>query len=361
MTHVGGQVLVAPYVDAICAEIERISEDPRAQALQTVYFGGGTPSMLTPQQIDAILQTVDRTFGIEQGAEISLESNPETVDRAKLLGFRAAGMNRFSIGAQTLQSNELKLLGRGHDAFEVQEAVSLARGAGFDSISLDLIYGTPEQTQESWRRSLEGVLALGVDHMSLYSLILEPGTTFDRLFRRGDLNLPDDDAVADMLELSCPMLEDAGFTHYEVGSWECGGTQCRHNLAYWHNDEFFAAGVGAYDYLRPYRSVRLRSVKRYIQAIEGGEDAIAHRDYVDPLDERFETAVMGLRLLTEGLNRRVYRDRFGETLESRYGSILAELQTLGFLDDDGEAVRIRQSMVQLANEAWQRFLPEPAA
>lgn len=347
-----------PYVDALCSEVDLIAARAELE-LQTVYFGGGTPSMLSPLQVEAILQRVDQGAGIASGAEISLEANPDAVDIAKLRGFRAAGVNRLSFGVQSLQSRELRRLGRSHGVEDAAHSLGLARQAGFLNLSLDLIYGTPEQTRRSWRSTLQSAISLEPDHLSAYSLIVEPGTRFHRLDALGRLDLPEDDAVADMYHQACRLLADAGYIHYEVANWARPGYGSRHNLAYWHDEQFFAAGVGAYDYLRPYRSLRIRGAKKYIEAQTRGHDVISSRDQVTPMDERFETAIMRLRLLQEGLSRDLFLERFGETIESRYGDVLTELSALGFTEDDGRRIRLREDKIPLANEAWQRFLPEP--
>jgi oxygen-independent coproporphyrinogen-3 oxidase len=360
-TYVGGPHLVEPYVSALRQEIRATVEAHPGHSLDTVFFGGGTPSMLSPDSIKEILAEVECGFGIAAGAEISLEANPDAVDAAKLEGLRSAGVNRISLGVQSMDSDELKALGRGHSPEDVTSTMHAVRKTGFENLSLDLIYGTPGQTLLSWEHTLTGVLAEEPDHVSCYSLIVEPGTRFSRLRSDGRLPLPEDDTVADMYDMACSRLREAGFVHYEVANWARPGREARHNLAYWHDEEFFAAGVGAYDYLRPYRSVRVRGTKKYIEAIQAGGNAIAQRDLVAPADEKFETAVMRLRLLREGLDRKVYRKRFGEELDASYAEALRELNEMGFLDEDSRAIRLRESMVPLANEAWEKFLPPSEA
>src|SRR5579884_169453 len=355
VTHVGSPSLVAPYVEALCHEIERIS--PGDGPLQTVYLGGGTPTMLSPAQIDQILSTVDRSFGLAVDTEISLEANPDTVNREDLAQMRAAGMNRLSIGVQTLDVAELGALGRGHTPEEAISSFREARDAGLENVSLDLIYGAPGQSIDSWERTLTRAVGLGPDHISLYSLIVEPATRFWRQQEQGRLTLPPDDDVVDMYQLSCRLLQDAGYEHYEVANWARPGRQARHNCIYWLDEQFFAAGVGAYDYLRPYRSRRVRSTKSYIERMRAGQSVIVERELVAPADEQFETAAMRLRLLKHGLEGRVFVERFGRTLEPVYGTVIEDLVDLGFLERKGDVVYLREHMVPLANEAWQRFLP----
>jgi len=360
VTYVGGGGLFQPYVRALCQEIGQIGRRSPARRISTLYFGGGTPSMLPSGHIAEVIAAARGSFGLRADAEISLEANPDAIDAAKLAGLREVGVNRISFGVQSLDARELALLGRGHSPDQVARSLAWARDAGFRNASVDLIYGTPSQTAKSWRSTVDAVLALQPEHISLYSLIVEPGTRFSRWHRSGLLALPEDDLVADMYIVACEMLAGSGYVHYEVANWCRPGFEARHNLVYWHDDEFLAAGVGAWDYVRPFRSARVRHTKRYIDCMERGQDPIAKREPVSREDERFETTVMRLRLLQEGLSRSRYRDRFGESLDDRYGSVIKELQAQGFVSDDGDRVRLREAMVPLANEAWERFLPAPA-
>lgn len=360
VTHVGSDALIEPYVVALCAEIERLARSASATALDTVYIGGGTPSLLTPEQIHRVLTCVDRTFGLAPDAELSMEANPGTVNVASLAGYRAAGINRLSLGGQSMDDGELRRLGRNHRAEDIRLGVGLSRQAGFDNVSLDFIYGTPGQTAASWKRTLDQALQLAPEHLSLYSLIVEDGTPFARRQSAGTLPLPPDDDVVDMYHLACDRLRSQGYEHYEVANWSRRGRQCRHNLTYWRDEEFYAAGVGAHGYLRPVRFAHVRGTKRYIELISQGADAIASREHTGPFDERFESVVMPLRLLSEGFDVRCYAARFGDDFAHRYGSVVGELQDLGFLEVDGPILRLREDKVPLANEAWVRFLPDPA-
>jgi oxygen-independent coproporphyrinogen-3 oxidase len=358
VTHVGSPSLRQPYVDALCREIDMIAEYHSTNTLATVFLGGGTPGMLAPAQIGQILMEVERRFGIDQAPEITIETNPDTVATDQLTGLRAAGVNRLSLGVQSFNGHELRLLGRGHSPEDVTRAFLQARDAGFENISLDLMYGIRDQSMNSWKETLKAAIGLDPEHMSLYSLIVEPKTVYSRLEERGELILPLDDLVADMYLMACKLMQQAGFIHYEVANWARPGMESRHNTVYWHNDQFFAAGVGAHDYLRPHRSVRIRGVKRYIDRLAAGDAVIDEQIESSPAIERFETAVLGLRLLQEGLPRAGFAQRFDESLDAVYGETIAELIVAGFLSDDGETIRLREEMVPLANEAWERFLPE---
>lgn len=357
VTHVGSYRLVEPYVQALIREISQLDPEGTGPSLETIYFGGGTPSILKPMQVEAILGALDRRLGLESTAEISLEANPDAVDLEKLRGFRAAGVNRLSFGVQSFQPTELRALGRRHTHDEVRQSFSAARDAGFENLSIDLIYGVQHQTLASWRETLREAVALSPDHLSMYSLIVEPGTTYGRLYDARRLVLPDDDIVADMYDLACDQMRDHGFDHYEVANWSRAGAECLHNLTYWRNQQFYALGVGAHDYLKPFRSVRVHSVRRYIDILQAGSSPIQEREFVGPEDERFETVVMGLRLLREGQCRRAYELRFGEPLEHQYDKVVDELKALGLIEDDGCCLLIPEMKVPLANEIWERFLP----
>jgi oxygen-independent coproporphyrinogen-3 oxidase len=354
---VGSRKLVQPYVDAVCREIRQQTMSFGRAELTSIYVGGGTPSMLSAGQVAQILDTAAWAFGLRPGPEITLEANPDTLDGAKLQGFRAAGVTRISLGVQSFDHAELSVLGRGHSPRTVVEVARQARSAGFDNLGLDLIYGVPGQTARSWKETLGRAMDVGAEHLSMYSLIVEPGTEYARRHKKGSLPLPEDDLIADMYHLACEVMREHGYCHYEVANWARPGRECRHNLGYWRNEQFFAAGVGAHDYFRPYRSVRIRGVRPYVEAAARGGEVIERREHVGPALERFETVVMGLRLLREGLSRDAYRRRFEERLDSRYGAQIGELVALGLLEDDGESIRLPESMVPLANEAWERFLP----
>lgn len=302
VTHIGSLALVPAYLEALEAEFDRLAAKRPGGPLSTVYFGGGTPSMLTPADIRRLLDSLDAHLGIENGAEITVEAHPETVDEAKLAGFLEAGVTRLSMGAESLESGELLAIGRSHASERVADVVRWARAAGFAQLGLDLIYGLPTQTCDSWERTLSAALDFRPEHLSLYPLSIEPRTVFARRQREGKLSVPTDDVVADMYCLACGMLADAGYEHYEVANWSLPGHACRHNLAYWHNREFYGAGVGAHGYLHPHRYENMRQTRGYIERMRRGDDPVVHVEEIDEPTRKAETVMLRLRLLREGLD-----------------------------------------------------------
>src|SRR5260221_1442068 len=225
------QALIPAYVAAMCHELEGLGQST-AEPIETVYFGGGTPSLLAPEQVGRIMQTCRRAFAIAPTADITLEANPESIDTGYLEQLRNIGVNRLSIGMQSAQADELRLFARQHDADAVPHAVQAARSAGFDNVSLDLIYGAPHQTLDSWRGSGEASFELAPEHLSLYALILEPGTALVRSIERGWLPVPDDDLAADMYELADELVSAAGLAQYEISTCARPRAMCQHNLHY---------------------------------------------------------------------------------------------------------------------------------
>ena len=230
--------LQAEYVAALAAEIRQVGAAAPAgrPAVHPIFFGGGTPSLLTPAQLATILGAAHEAFAVDPAAEITLEANPGTVDTAYLAAIRALGVNRLSFGVQSALPGELALLGREHDFAAAVAAVAAARAAGFDNLNLDLIYGLPGQSVADWQRTLDAVLPLNIEHISLYCLTIEPGTPMQRWLHNGTIIPPDADTAADQYEVAGRALAAAGFGHYEISNWARPGRECRHNLVYWRNE-----------------------------------------------------------------------------------------------------------------------------
>lgn len=330
--------LIAPYMAALRREIALIGADATRPAL-SVYFGGGTPSLVPPDEIAATLDTCRRTFALDDGAEITLELNPESADQDALRALRRAGVNRLSVGMQSAHAEELKLYARLHTLDDVREAVRLARAAGFDNLSLDLIYGAPRQTMRMWQASLHAALALEPEHISFYSLTIEDGTTFDRWARSGRIPEPDPDLAADMYEWATDVLAAAGYDQYEISNWARPGKASRHNLQYWRCEPYLGLGAGAHGYAN---GVRTRTVLRpedYIARLEQQRaprpfpltDAVEDVETIDRNTAISEVMIMGLRLVQEGVSPEAFEARFGVSLESVYGSAIAPLREAGLL------------------------------
>lgn len=356
VTHIGSLRLVEPYLEALGREMEMVAASRPRHPLATVYFGGGTPGMLTVEQLGRLLDQIRKVFGLAPGAEITLEAHPDTVDLAKLRGYRARGVTRLSVGGESLDDGELRELGREHSAERVLHLVEMARQTGFDSLNIDLMYGIPTQTPDSWSRTLDQVLGAAPDHLSLYPLSIEPRTVFARRWEKQLLQIPDEDTVATMYHLACEQLRRAGYEHYEVANWARPGHRSAHNLAYWHNQEYFGVGVGAHGYLKPYRTENVPQTRRYINLLAAGSWPMRSREPIDQRTECNETVMLGLRLLQEGLATDEIRERFGLDLHAAFGPTIADLTSAHFLEQRGNRLILAEHAAPVANDVWSRFV-----
>jgi oxygen-independent coproporphyrinogen III oxidase len=356
VTHIGSLILLDPYMEALELEARHVASSRPGGPLQSVYLGGGTPSVMTPGHLLRFLTAVDETLGLPAGCEVTLEAHPLTVDAAKLNGFRAAGATRLSFGAESLMASELLAIGRAHSPSDVGRVVRLARKARFDSINLDLLYGLPGQTLASWQQTIRHSMALAPDHLSCYPLSIESGTVFSRRWREGMLDLPDDDLVVEMYHLACNHLSHAGYEHYEVANWAQPGHRAMHNLAYWHNHEFYAVGTGAHGYLYPFRTENVRKTRQYIDLVCSGRSPHLSVERIDDNTRYSETVMLGLRLLTDGLDVSEIQRSFGVDIVERFRLAIEDLTSGGFLTLDEQSLRIPEHAVPVANEIWERFL-----
>lgn len=285
--------LIDDYVDAVVVDLERqrAAGAPRAT---TVFLGGGTPSLLDGPQIARILGAIERA----PGAEVTIECNPDAVDAARLAAYRAAGADRLSFGVQSMSSHVLLTLGRTHDPANVERAVRLARDAGFARINLDLITGTPGESLDDWRRTLDAALALEPEHVSAYALTVEPGTPLGRRVASGAAPAVDEDAQADAYLVTDAVLAAAGFEWYEISNWARPGEECRHNLGYWWGGEWGAAGCAAHGFRAGRRWWNVRTPERYLERIGAGEDPASGDEVLEPAARAEES--FGLALRTRG-------------------------------------------------------------
>ncbi len=303
---------IAHYVEKLGAEI-RLSPN-FGEPLQTVFFGGGTPSLLAVGQVVEILQTLDQRFGIAPAAEISMEIDPGTFDLAQIQGYRAAGVNRVSLGVQALQADLLTLCGRTHTVADVYAAVALIRQAGFANFSLDLISGLPTQSIDQWQESLTQAIAIGPTHLSVYDLTIEPMTAFGKQYQPGDQPLPSDDATAAMYRLAQRTLTAAGYHHYEISNYAQPGYQCRHNRVYWENRAFYGFGMGATSYLQGDRFARPRKTREYYDWVDRLAGSSPPAPASTPAAELLlDTLMVGLRL-AEGIGLEQLTTAFGPAI-----------------------------------------------
>lgn len=327
------------------------------QRVHSIYFGGGTPSLLSPEQVREILSTVYSLFAVEAGAEVTLEANPGTIDRRYLTAVKAIGINRLSLGMQSLDDNELALLGRIHTASEARAAVRLARDAGFTNLSFDLIYGLPNQALAGWRKTLDDVIDLNPEHISLYPLTLEDRVPLRLAIERGEIPQIDPDLTADQYELAQDMLQEHGYNHYEISNWAKEGYECRHNLVYWHNLPYLGAGVAAHSYIDGHRLANTADLDSYLNAFSGNLLPARELDEeIGPELKLSETVILGLRL-SEGIGLDDIKRRFGVDLLRHYERQINETAASGLLEYSGRRIRLTRRGKLLGNEVFWRFLP----
>jgi putative oxygen-independent coproporphyrinogen III oxidase len=368
-TCAGFEQLIPAYLSALAAEIEKVSASaPARLPVHTIYFGGGTPSILAAGQIEAVLNLLETQFDLQVGLEITLEANPGTVSLDQLRDLRAAGVNRLSFGMQSAHADELVLLERLHDPYGVIEAVKWARQAGYDNLSLDLIYGLPDQRLERWKFSLEMAIQLAPEHLSLYSLTLEEGTQLHRWASRGLVNWPDDDLMADMYLWAMERLEAAGYYQYEIANFAKRSSDgellaSRHNMQYWRNQPYLGFGAGAHGSAAKLRVANEKDLQRYIkqcqtELVERFPIGPAAADVIeiDRMSEMQETMMVGLRLTDDGVSRQGFRTRFDEDMQDVFGKEIAELIGLDLVEWQGDCIRLTKHGRPLGNQAFMRFV-----
>ena len=320
-------------LEALSSEIAAAEPGPRV--FDTLYIGGGTPSVLEPAEVEAIIEGAYLKFRFEQPVEVTLEANPGTVDLEKLLGFRSAGVNRLNIGVQSFQEKNLETLGRIHSAGQAHAALASARRAGFETVGLDLIYGLPGQTRQVWATDLESALAHAPDHIACYMLTVEPGTPLAEQQRRGCFQPAREGVAADLFLMTSEFLTARGFLHYEISNFaRCGadGAACtsRHNSKYWTHAAYLGFGPAAHSFLPPKRFWNQRDVKGYVEAVSGCGRAVSGEETLTVEQEMMEAILLGLRTAA-GVGLADFKNRFGVDFMQVHGVAAAELESQGLI------------------------------
>jgi oxygen-independent coproporphyrinogen III oxidase len=352
------------YTTALIREIQQVGVlAGHRPAVRTIFFGGGTPSLLSPEQLANILGAVHDTFVVASAAEVTLEANPGTIDQDYLAAIRGLGINRLSYGVQSALPGELELLGREHDYAAAVEAVGLARAVGFDNLSIDLIYGLPGQTVDDWSQTLDAARALAIDHISLYCLTIEPGTPMQRWLHNGTIHAPEPDTAADQYEMATEVMGAMGFRHYEISNWAKPGRECRHNLVYWRNEPYLGLGAGAHGSAGGYRYQVVRRPRTYIRRLEQPaagpfplSAAVADFHRVDEVEAMSDTAITQLRLLDEGLDLTAFAERFDRRFEEVYGETVTQLLSWGLLRRENGRLLLSTKGRFLSNQVFYRFV-----
>jgi len=350
----------ARYAAALAAELAACAarEPWHGRRVKTVYLGGGTPSLFSPAAIGEILTTVARYFEVVGGAEITLEANPCTLSHATLAGYRAAGVNRLSLGAQSFHPHHLRTLGRDHGPDDVITAVDAARAAGFENLSLDLIFGVPGETLADWGADLARAIALAPAHLSTYALTFEPGTPFHTWRAQGRLHPVDEDLEAAMADLASERLGAAGYQRYEISSYARPGFAARHNLSYWDGSDYLGLGAGAHSFSQQpspgVRSTNERSPERYLVAVETGGTVAASVEALTEATARAEFCFTGLRQ-TAGIDVATFRHRFGTELATAFPHVTGLIGD-GLLDLSGDRLRLTQRGLAFADTVSATFI-----
>jgi oxygen-independent coproporphyrinogen-3 oxidase len=343
------------YVAAILAEIERAKVTPSMRAVDSIYFGGGTPTTLTVGQLGGIIELCRDKFDVAPNAELTSEANPGTISQEFLEGLRATGINRLSFGVQSFDDGELQMIGRSHSSEEAREAVRRARAAGFTNVSIDLIAGLPEQKMETWRRNLEEAFALEPDHLSVYLLELYKDAPLLHRINRGELHAIEDELTVEMYFALKDEAERHGFDHYEISNWSKPGFESRHNLKYWTGAPYWAFGVSAAGYDGERRWSNTRNIHEYLTKIESGQSPVVEVIELDDEDRQSENLFLRLRL-KEGVDLREHEARFGINVVERYADDLARLDEAGLIELNDGILKISRAGTVLANEVFEAFV-----
>ena len=324
--------------------------------LRTLYIGGGTPTALSAHQLAFLLEKLTDKLDLSYLEELTIEANPGDLDQEKIAVLKGSPVNRVSLGVQTFNDRMLKQIGRSHSERDIYENIANLKKAGFDNISIDLIYALPKQTMEDVKINVAKAIALDIPHMSLYSLILENHTVFMNRMRRGKLPLPKEDLEAEMFEYIIAELEKAGFEHYEISNFSKPGFESRHNLMYWDNAEYYGIGAGASGYVYGVRYKNHGPIRHYLEAVEAGNARV--QEEVLTLKEKMEEEMfLGLRKKS-GVSKKRFEEKFGISFEDQYGAVVSELSEQGLLVLDRDIVRMTKQGLFLGDTVAEKFILE---
>ena len=345
----------AIYVSALLSEIEHYAPQLAGKTVPTVFFGGGTPTLLPPASLDKILGKVKNHYNLSRDCEITIEANPATVKQETLEQIRLSGFNRISIGVQSFDADELKLLERVHSVKEIHTTLHRARLAGFGNLSLDLMFGLPGQSPEKWKSHLRQALEKKPDHISAYSLTIEPATSFFKLQERGLLSLPPEEIQLEMFQATIEILPSAGYYQYEISNFARPGFESKHNLNYWDNGEYLGLGAGASSYLNGERFKNTNLPSRYIREVQAGGAAVESTEKLDLLHAMGETIMLGLRRL-KGIPIEEFENRFQISFQKVYGKVIDPLLEEGLITLNQNRMALSREGIFLADSVILNFL-----
>jgi len=347
--------IIPAYVNAVKKEIEKYSTATANYKIKTVFIGGGTPSYINSRYITDILSFCRSNLDFDPGAEISIEANPGTLDTEKLQDFKAAGINRISIGLQSCNDISLKKLGRIHDYGQFLESYNKSREVGFSNINVDLIFGMPWQSQKEWEETLEEVIRLHPEHISCYSLNIEEDTVFGDMLKKGTLIPLEDEKDRQMYHYAVQKLKENGYNHYEISNFAREGYECRHNLVYWKTEMYIGIGAGSHSYFSGKRYNNICNVEDYINRLSTNRDVVENIEDIGREESISEYIILGLRL-TKGISFREFKSRFGEDLYVLFKNKIDSLVNRGLLIIENEGIKLTPSGLDLANQVFVEFI-----
>jgi oxygen-independent coproporphyrinogen-3 oxidase len=345
----------ARYVEALIKEIKSFSSLKHNYQVDTVFFGGGTPSILEPELFLDAMEALGETFAFTKSAELTVEANPGTLTKNKLLTYKKTGINRLSIGLQSGDNDELKRLGRIHTWEEFLENYHLAREVGFKNINVDLMLALPGQTTVCLEESLKKVLALTPEHISVYSLILEEGTPFFEAWEKGELTLPEEETERGMYYLTVERLEQAGYHRYEISNFSKEGFESRHNNKYWTGDDYLGLGVASSSYLKGCRMKNTENILEYREKIEDKKSPIKERQTLTRQEKIEEFMFLGLRR-SEGISKEKFFEKFEASLSEVYGSVIEKQEKLGLISQDEKRLWLTKRGIDVSNQVMADYL-----
>ncbi|MBE6081310.1 MULTISPECIES: radical SAM family heme chaperone HemW [Tissierellales] len=347
---------VEKYTDALVKEIRLYSSVGKKFKLNTVFIGGGTPSSINSIYIEKIMDGIYKYFDTNELKEVTIETNPKTLDKEKLVRYRESGINRISMGVQTLNDNLLKILGRIHNTEDFYKNYDLVRNLGFNNVNLDLMFGLPFQTLEDVIYTLKEVIKLEPTHLSFYGLIVEKGTKFYDLNNRGKLNLPDEDLERAMYHKGMEYLVSNGYEHYEISNFAKKGYECKHNLFYWELKPYIGLGIGAHSNIFGKRYWNFADIKEYISSLDNGSFPVSGEEVIDKDMEMAEYCILGLRLI-RGIDKKNFLGRFGIDIKEIYGKIIERHVKGGLLYENENRIYLTKRGLDLSNIVEVDFLP----
>jgi len=344
------------YIDALVAEMKHYAKIySNTNIIKTIFLGGGTPTTLTVYQLERILKECVKEFKVAPDAEITIEANPATIDIEQMKSIRKTGYNRISIGVQSFDKTELKLLDRAHGPEEVHSTVHCARKAGFDNLSLDLMFAIPNQSLSSWESNLDKALEKNPEHLSTYNLTIEQGTAFSKLQSNGKLIMPDDDHQLELYKRTIERLTKKGFHHYEISNFARRGKECKHNITYWENKNTLGLGAGASSYMNGTRFKNINLPAHYIRQVKEKKIAVEHSETLEPRQAMGETIMLGLRLL-QGISIHQFEKRFQISFINLFRNIISALKEKELVIIEKDYLRLSQKGLFWADSVILEFI-----